>query len=759
MNRVLQACGGGRTLHLGRRAGASLDATVAMYRTRAVEATSLVVGADVLTPAWRLPFDDRSLDVVCAYGILDDLDAETRVFVFDEMLRVSRGSVLLQASGRTREEWEADCLRRGCRKHPLHQMLVPYEGLDWVTGPWTMLFAPIADDVSVGRMLIELAPERDLHMDMLREPGRRSDAHIARYMLARQFIRPGDRVLDAACGLGYGGAILADSTLAESVLGLDSDPWAIEYARDHYARGRSRLTFEMRDLATLESFSAGSFDAVVSFETLEHLADPDGFLAACRRLLTPAGRIVCSVPNQWVDDTGRDPNPHHLHVFDRAMLEARCRKHFLIERVYGQTAGGGMKLAAEGRALWAADDNKRDAEWWLLAGMTAPDAATVAPLRLGLMATTPDDETNVLAFERDYENPWLARAMVTIGLRAESSALLEEIAQDTLAASTPRSADAGAALCVSLYRHLERGSCPGDDLIARVDDYCLALSPVPHVRRWQISLRYAEALSWLAIGDTTRATRALELCAHSDALTFSPLLATKTVGAALLRGWLAAQARDITSARRWWKAGVDHAERALQRPWDEMLLDREAPALFGLREATLVVDLASRCAAGLHMLPHLVDRPGIVFSQIFDSLAERANTASLQARAAAAEAKAARLTELFAAQALLDESDGSLAGITIAVFGAGAGGRQAMASLRARGAVVDCIADNNASRHGETIDEAPIVDPATLPSRKVDMVAVASLPGRAAILAQLAGLGYQLGRDVAVMSPAISPQP
>jgi len=707
-----------------------------------------------------LPYKDQFFDLVCAYGVLESLADDIRTAVFNELLRVSRGPVLLIASGRSRERWEADCLTSECRKHPLHQMLVPYDGLDWATGPFVMLFDRIDAAVSFGRSLADLAPTRDLHMDMLREPGRRSDAHIARYMLARQFVRPGDRVLDAACGLGYGGAILADSTLADSVVGLDGDHQAIQYAQDHYGRSRSRLTFETRDLATLSTFSAGSFDLVVSFETLEHLADPDTFLAECRRVLTPAGRIICSVPNQWVDETGRDPNPHHLHVFDRATLEASCRKHFLVERVFGQTAGGGMKLPAEGRAIWAidpGDGNTRDAEWWLLAGMTPPAVTDAAPFRNGLMTDAPDS-TNVLAFERDYDNPWLARAMVTIGLRAQSAALLETFARDTIDTAAPFSADAGAALCVSLYRHLERARRPDDDLLRQVDAYCHDCSTVPHVRRWQISLRYAEGVLWLALGDIVRATRALESCAHADALIFSPLLATKTVGAALLRGWLAAQARDIESARRWWQIGVDHAEDALHRPWNELLLNRDAPALFGLREAALVVDLAGRCAAGLHLLPQVVDRPGVVCSQIFESPVERlkdanADIAELRARAEAAEARVAQLEHQFGAQALIDDGMKSLSGIRVAVFGAGTGGQQAIALLHARGAHVDCIADNNTSRHGTTTNGISIVDPSTLPERKLDLIAVASLPGRAAILAQLAGLGFQLGRDVAVVTP------
>jgi hypothetical protein len=244
------------------------------------------------------------------------------------------------------------------------------------------------------------------------------------------------------------------------------------------------------------------------------------------------------------------------------------------------------------------------------------------------------------------------------------------------------------------------------------------------------------------------------------------LLATKTVGAALCRGWMALQQRDEVLARRWWMHGIAQAERAVQRPWDELLIDRQAPALFGLREATLVLDLASRCATGLHLLPHAAERPGIVASQLFESLAE--NVSRLSARLGEAEAAANEalvnakahvdflekesqfFKSRFRAQLLLEYHDVTLPpGLRFAIFGAGEAGERALAMLRARGAVIDCFADNDASRHGTAIDGIPIVPPACLPRRHLDVIAVASHAGRFAIFGQLEQLGYQLGRQVA----------
>lgn len=616
---AIRACGGGHVFCLGPRADVLADE----FRRRAVEATAGTAETWDEAVVHLQVHDDRTFDLVVVEHVVDTLESPERHAAIDELLRVSRSTVLLRASGRSRVDWERDVLVHHCRKHPLHQTLVPYQGLDWEGGTTTLLVERLPDDLTVGASLSDLAAERDLHMDMLREGGRRADAHVARYMFARQFIRPGDRVLDAACGLGYGSAILTDGTLAESVEGIDIDTAAVDYAACHYGRTRSRLSFVTCDLTELASRPAGCLDAIVSFETLEHIANPDEFLETCHRLLTPGGRLICSVPNEWLNEDGVDPNPHHLQVFNRERLERTCGRHFLVEHTYAQTAGGGMKLPDATRRLWQAGAEEQDAEWWLLVGMTDPVRQNAAPVRHGLTARPIDDATNVLAFDRDYTNPWLVRAMVTLGLRTESKELLTALANRALATTHDATADAGAALCIRAYRYLDSTHEIPEALFAAIDEYCVETAPSPHARRWQISLRYVEALARLRQGDLSRATTALEACATADALDFSPLLATKTVSAAFLRGWMALQARDIEAAGHWWNAGITHAERALHRPWQELMLDRERPALFGLREATAIVDLASQCASGLALLDHARERPGIVAAQLFESLQER----------------------------------------------------------------------------------------------------------------------------------------
>ena len=110
---------------------------------------------------------------------------------------------------------------------------------------------------------------------------------------------------------------------------------------------------------------------VVSFETVEHLREPQVFLKEVQRALKPGGTFICSVPNLWVDETGKDPNPWHFHVFDFPKLANLCAGFFDLGEVYSQTAGGGMKLHDAARQLRRVNlpvvAGQDQAEWWLIA--------------------------------------------------------------------------------------------------------------------------------------------------------------------------------------------------------------------------------------------------------------------------------------------------------------------------------------------------------------------------------------------------------
>jgi SAM-dependent methyltransferase len=158
--------------------------------------------------------------------------------------------------------------------------------------------------------LAEFTGERvipgEVDVDLLNE-------HMARYTFAARLAR-GKRVLDAGCGAGYGSAELAHA--AESVVGVDCAPEAIEFARAHYPG--ANLKFEVSSCEALPQSDA-AFDLVVAFEVIEHLENWRGFLRESRRVLTPNGQLVVSTPNKlyYTESRGKDgANPFHVHEFD-----------------------------------------------------------------------------------------------------------------------------------------------------------------------------------------------------------------------------------------------------------------------------------------------------------------------------------------------------------------------------------------------------------------------------------------------------------
>lgn len=131
--------------------------------------------------------------------------------------------------------------------------------------------------------------------------------HLSRYALARGSVR-GKRVLDAACGEGYGASLLKKWG-AQSVEAIDIDKQAIEKATNLFAQ--KDIHFQCHTCEELP-FEDASFDMVCSFETIEHLAHPEAFLREIRRVLKTGGIVIMSCPNDpYYKQFGAPDNPFH----------------------------------------------------------------------------------------------------------------------------------------------------------------------------------------------------------------------------------------------------------------------------------------------------------------------------------------------------------------------------------------------------------------------------------------------------------------
>jgi glycosyltransferase involved in cell wall biosynthesis len=177
-----------------------------------------------------------------------------------------------------------------------------------------------------------------------------SGDHLARYLFAVSFAR-GKRVLDAGTGYGYGAAILRASGASE-VLGVDIDPAVVASARA--AHSSSGLSYLADDCERLDQVP-GPFDLICSFENIEHLKDPRGFLRAAARRLGPDGILVCSTPDRaatppFVD--GRPANPFHVNEWSADEFAALLGESFGRIEMLAQVRSGAAEVrraTAEGR--------------------------------------------------------------------------------------------------------------------------------------------------------------------------------------------------------------------------------------------------------------------------------------------------------------------------------------------------------------------------------------------------------------------------
>lgn len=141
------------------------------------------------------------------------------------------------------------------------------------------------------------------------------------------------RVLDAACGTGYGSYALA--ARARSVVSVDRDLKTIHEARRIYRH--PNLLFLPMDCEA-PAFKDASFDAVLSFETIEHLEDDRQFLREVSRLLAPGGSFVLSTPH------GKAPgavpnNPFHHREYTWDELRELLAEYFPSVRLFGRRLG------------------------------------------------------------------------------------------------------------------------------------------------------------------------------------------------------------------------------------------------------------------------------------------------------------------------------------------------------------------------------------------------------------------------------------
>ncbi len=160
--------------------------------------------------------------------------------------------------------------------------------------------------------------------------------HEARYNWVKDFVKD-KKVLDIACGTGFGSHKLISEGAASQVTGYDNDERTIRYAS---LRNRhENLLFEVQDA---ETFHPGNgYDVIVSFETIEHLKNPDRYLTNVNVALDPNGICFISTPVSGLPENNHPDNIYHQKEWGFRRFREFVKDFLTIEEVYLQLNEGG----------------------------------------------------------------------------------------------------------------------------------------------------------------------------------------------------------------------------------------------------------------------------------------------------------------------------------------------------------------------------------------------------------------------------------
>jgi len=151
-----------------------------------------------------------------------------------------------------------------------------------------------------------------------------STIHLARYASVLPFVK-NKVVLDIACGEGYGAALMMRAG-AKRVVGVDISAEAVAKSQKVFAD--SKAEYIQADATRLdELFAAGTFDVVVSIETIEHVTDVEAYLAALKRAAKSDAVFLISCPNDyWYYPQASQSNPYHLRKYRLEEFQAVSTK-------------------------------------------------------------------------------------------------------------------------------------------------------------------------------------------------------------------------------------------------------------------------------------------------------------------------------------------------------------------------------------------------------------------------------------------------
>lgn len=258
------------------------------------------------------------------------------------------------------------------------------------------------------------------------------------------------------------------------------------------------------------------FHKLKSFELIVLNEDTSGLdFSEIVSKLMPTGRLICVNPI----------HPHKISLSDQELL---LDEHFIIEK----TGSGSISIKSFENSHTSAFDQSIK----IFMKMSVNGAAFRDTVYT--YATPPK---NLLAFARDYQNPWIVREICEKDFRLRSPKNLVARSLYILGISPMSSADYGAALCILGYRLLEQPKTSlltFQDFETKVTEFCNLPTLNAHHHRWKVSCAFVQGQILLKLGHQLQARQYFDLVINLGFENFGPTLSTKIVSAYKLRGMI-----------------------------------------------------------------------------------------------------------------------------------------------------------------------------------------------------------------------------
>ena len=122
-------------------------------------------------------------------------------------------------------------------------------------------------------------------------------SHVQRYLWAAEDAPRSPNILDAACGCGFGAALLAREIPHAQITGVDNNEEALRHAETYFSNAAIRyIHADLCHPDLPQTLGRPPFDYVISFETIEHLDDPNQFMLSLKSVSVPGCPMMISIP-------------------------------------------------------------------------------------------------------------------------------------------------------------------------------------------------------------------------------------------------------------------------------------------------------------------------------------------------------------------------------------------------------------------------------------------------------------------------------